>query len=119
MKVSFVKKCTIIILLCSVIFTACNSDINNVNPVAFKNIQQQELNLYLTNYRKIYRLPAIAVVVIRDSAIYYYTNGKSNIKDDIDFTDSTLFFTGSLSELMVATGALKLAELAKLIKMLA
>ena len=115
MKVSILNFFLITLLFSfGFIITACNSGKKKNSPVAFNKIKQQELNNYLNDYQRIFRLPGIAVVVIKDSAVYYYTSGKSNIKNNVAFTERTLFFTGSLSEVMVANGVLRLAEMGKI-----
>lgn len=93
---------------------ACNSREQIYSPKAFKKNQQQELDNYLTDFQEAFRFPGFAVVVIKDNHLYTFSSGKSNLEKNVPFTENTLFFTGSLSELMVANGILKLAESGKI-----
>ena len=114
MRVHTLKTFLLAFVFSVFLLEACDSKNSVPKPLAFSDAKSEELDNYLSNFQKIHRLPGMATVVIKDSLMYYFTSGKSNIANGSTFNENTLFFTGSLSELMVATGILKLAELGKI-----
>lgn len=67
------------------------------------------LDSFTTRLPQILPLPGIAIAIVQGDSIYCKAAGNSRLSHQTPFTDSTVFFTGNLSELMVATAVFKLA----------
>ena len=94
---------------------ACNSPDNSaVHKTNFSQHVIQQLDSFTTGLPKVLPLPGVAIAVVKGDSVYYKTSGFSNVSGHIPFTDSTIFFSGNISELMVATSILKLAQSGKI-----
>ena len=105
--------CSLIFILVSlyvILLSGCNS--NTSKQTKFSDEEIKELDEYLESIQNNLPVPGIAVAIIKDNAVYYKTSGKA--QSSIPFTDSTVFFTGTISELMVSTAIIKLAEAGKI-----
>lgn len=89
--------------------TACSCGHGARGPVPFPRKAVVELDAYVSGVRHRPGRSGIAVVVIKGDAVYYRTTGNRRCRSDEPFTDSTVFFTGNLSEPLLATAMLKLA----------
>ncbi|MEQ8581565.1 MAG: serine hydrolase [Marinoscillum sp.] len=74
------------------------------------NLDIPALKSFTQSVTQTYPLPGMAVVVVTRDTAYYLTTGYSDVIRKRPFTDSTVFFAGGFSELLVASTALRLQE---------
>jgi CubicO group peptidase (beta-lactamase class C family) len=72
--------------------------------------RQQELDAFVREAHQAFPIAGLAIAVVSDHQIYWKTIGSGSLQHSTPLTDSTLLFTGNLSELMVATGIMDLAS---------
>lgn len=65
---------------------------------------------FLNSVYNAYPVPGMTVGIVTADTSIFYTMGLANAEDHRPLTDSTVFFSGSFSELMVATATLILQE---------
>lgn len=107
MKRKYVKYlCLFLVFLCVITIWSCKQE----KPVDFSSHKIQELDSFLLKTTQNLPVPGIAIVVIKNNMVYYKAIGKTQFPNGPALTDSTLFFTGNLSEPMVATAIIKLAN---------
>ena len=96
-----------------IIHNACTP---RLQKVPFDGSKTSELDTYVTELQQLLPIPALGVVVIKGNAVYHQSAGEAKRVAGIvsPVLDSSPFFTGSLSGLMVVTGILRLAEEGKL-----
>lgn len=102
-----------VILMISLLYVACSADLAEKS---FGTGEIGTLDTYVTNLQRTLPIPALGVVVIKNHQVYYKSVGDAfkTASASIGFTDGTSFFAGSLSELMVVMGVLRLADEGKL-----
>ncbi|MDP4210000.1 MAG: serine hydrolase [Bacteroidota bacterium] len=94
-------------LLCVyILFPSCK----HKAPTSFSLSSQNELDSFFYALNRNYPIPGLGIVIVKDNKIYYKAFGSTDVSSHKAFTDTSLFFTGNLSELMVATAIIKLAE---------
>jgi CubicO group peptidase (beta-lactamase class C family) len=101
------------IISASSFFLGCTKT-NSEKMLNFSQKRQNELNNFIDTIYHTFPLPGLAVAVIKGDSVYYKAMGYGDLQKGTPFTDSTLFFTGNLSELMTATAVVKLAESGKI-----
>ena len=104
---SFYRRIYALILFCLAL-TQCS-------PVQDTSLFEAHLDIpalksFSQSVTQTYPLPGMAVVVVTRDTAYYLTTGYSDLVRKIPFTDSTVFFAGGFSELLVASAALRLQE---------
>ena len=88
----------------------------NVSPRSLtgEETTKESLDDFVFNVQHAYSIPGLAIGIVKDGATYYKTAGESQLPQRHSFTDSTIFFTGNLSELIVSTATMKLVESGKI-----
>lgn len=104
----------VILMYAAVLFLQAGCWPDRSETELFPEEQADELGSFITRLQQALPLPGIAVAVIKDRAVYYHTAGYRRLADEAPFTDSTVFFSGNLSELMVASTVLRLAGSGKI-----
>ncbi len=85
----------------------------NSSPVKFPDDKINQLDSFVNAIPKRLPVPLIALAVIKDDQVYCKTSGELP-KDSLGSKpNSVLFFTGNISELMIATAIMKMVELEK------
>jgi CubicO group peptidase (beta-lactamase class C family) len=79
-----------------------------------KTIPVAQIEEYLKQVYNAYPLPGLVVVMVHGDQSKSFTYGYSQLKDSLLFTDSSMFFAGKLSEVVVADMALQLQREGKL-----
>lgn len=101
-----------------IIFSCCKPEHTNTLPAketsGFPNHVVATLDSFVWDLYESRSLPGVAIAVVSDDANYYKAIGKIRLSSTTPFTDSTSFFTGNLSELMVGTAVLTLVQQGKL-----
>lgn len=103
--------------ICSLVFfclalTQC-SPVQDASPYETR-LDIPALKSFTQSVAQTYPLPGMAVMVVTRDTAYYLTTGYSDLARKIPFTDSTVFFAGGFSELLVASTALRLQQTGKL-----
>lgn len=104
----------IILVYLIILFSACGTKQEPVPSKGFPTERKQQLDNFFQNTYESIPIPGLAVAIVQDSLIYSNATGKLSSDKQALITDSTFFFTGNISELMVATAIMKLAEANKI-----
>ncbi|HYG39980.1 MAG TPA: serine hydrolase [Cytophagales bacterium] len=105
----FKVKQTKFVILFIIILSGCNDQVSNDHSV-----HSPALDAFITEVYNTYPLPGITVGVVTEEGTYFKSLGFSDLDKKLPISDSTIFFMGEFSELLVSTGMLKLDELGSL-----
>jgi CubicO group peptidase (beta-lactamase class C family) len=111
MKHRFLKSGSLISLIIILHFS-CQAPDKSSN--SFSQEKVAALDTFLTQLHQTLSLPGVAIAIVKDNAVYFKAVGHSDVLQGTTLMDSTPLFMGNLSELMAATGAVKLAQSGKL-----
>jgi len=78
-------------------------------PVPFSSARTQQLESFVSEFKKAFPIPGIAVTMVSHDSVYSTASGISN-NQNLPFTVNTPFLAGSVSEPMLATAVLKLVQ---------
>jgi len=109
-RIFLIKLTVLVACLCSY---SCTPHEPLKSPKAFTKIKTQKLDQFIENFRQNFPIPGIAIAIVSNDSVYYTASGLSDEKNH-PFTASTPFLAGSVSEPMLATAVLKLADEGKL-----
>lgn len=109
-----VKKILVLILFPALLQISLSC--NQVNDHAQRSIVKNtsELTTFLTQVQQAYQLPSVGVVILSGDERYAETIGYADLSSSKKANDSTVFFTGNISEVMVATAIASLASSGKI-----
>lgn len=102
---------TTLILLVVAVLVNCKPE---SNEVLTSHLDANILDQFINDVYHTYPLPGIIVGVVTEDTSYFKSMGYSNFSGKVAISDSTVFFSGGFSELMVATAALSLQEEGKI-----
>lgn len=88
---------------------SCTPSATPKAPVPFAAARTQKLENLIHNIREGFPVPGMAVAMVCNDSVYYTASGISN-SNNAAFTVNTPFLAGSVSEPMLATAVLKLAD---------
>jgi CubicO group peptidase (beta-lactamase class C family) len=106
----FVKLCCLFLAMLSQACQTDSSKINGAINLRFSNRTVDHLDSFITDLHRTLPLPGLAIAVIQNDSVYFKTVGHGDLKNNTPLTDSTLFFVGNLSELIVATILLRMED---------
>jgi CubicO group peptidase (beta-lactamase class C family) len=92
---------------------SCTPSVPPKAPVVFTAAKTQQLENLIHSIKNEFQIPGIAVAIVCNDSVYYTASGISNATNE-PFTVNTPFLAGSVSEPMLATAILKLADDGKL-----
>jgi CubicO group peptidase (beta-lactamase class C family) len=79
------------------------------SPKEFNAAKVEKLNQFIHNFRESFPIPGISIAIVSNDSVYYTALGVSDASNH-PFTTTTPFLAGSVSEPMLATAVLKLAD---------
>jgi CubicO group peptidase (beta-lactamase class C family) len=108
------KKQLALLSFCVTLLFGCGLLNDKKEQVEFSSEKKQDLEHFFQRVRQSLTLPAVAMAVVADNQVYYNAEGQLRVGAQAIVSDTTSFFTGNLSELMVATVIMKMAESGKI-----
>lgn len=108
------KKILVLIFVAALLQVNFSCDHVNIKTQRSILSGANELNTYLERIQQAYLLPSIGVTIIADDEAYVKAFGHADLSSFEKANDSTVFFTGNISELMVATAIASLASSGKI-----
>jgi CubicO group peptidase (beta-lactamase class C family) len=103
----FSKGIVSLYLVISIVHISCDK---GKKTITFEREERQQLDSFLLDIPNALPIPGLAIAIIKDNKVFYKVVGKTQVTNGLYLTDNTLFFTGNLSEPMVATAIMKLVE---------
>jgi CubicO group peptidase (beta-lactamase class C family) len=100
-----------IAMISLVLFTACSERKENADRMFSKSVTAA-VDQFISDTHATYPLPGIGVGIVHNHGEYVHYEGTANSTSS--FSDTTVFFSGSISELLVATTVLRLADTGKI-----
>lgn len=91
-------------LLLAIVWMQCKQTADHVA------LDPATLNSFISDVYHTYPIPGLAVGVVTEDTSYFLSLGYSNLAEKTPISDSTVFFAGGFSELLVATAAIALQE---------
>lgn len=101
--------------LLSVILALCWVSCQTEKPQKqLLKVDQEQLAAFTQEITKVLTVPGISIGIVLQDSVYTFHSGVIEAFEEERVNDNTQFFTGSLSELMVATAMLKMQEAGQL-----
>lgn len=81
---------------------------------SFAPHKEAEVDTFLHQLKRTFPIPGIAIAIVKDNQVLYRTVGERDHESQLPLLPSTPMFMGNISELMTATGIMKLAQSGKI-----
>jgi CubicO group peptidase (beta-lactamase class C family) len=111
---NFLSFASILCLTSVLCFNCQQQEQKTIALTSFSPEKEIELDSFLHQLQQTFPIPGLAVAIIHDNQVLYKSVGLRDQAAELPLTDSTPFFMGNISELMTATGVVKLAQSGKI-----